>query len=185
MTYGGKRGRRADTAPAKGAGLRRETVRLAAAALLLAVAAGTRFLFPKELADFRAGVLEEISCSVPYKEAVSVFGEAIQNKENVYETAKKAWGAVSIQIPAENSQPETGEELHPIIAPEDNGEVRAEENGTVTARGESSAFGGYVIVRGDSGEVIYDGLDEVLASEGDEVRKGQLLGRKSRGSDET
>lgn len=83
MTYGGKRGRRADTAPAKGAGLRRETVRLAAAALLLAVAAGTRFLFPKELADFRADVLEEISFSVPYKEAVSVFGEAIQNKENV------------------------------------------------------------------------------------------------------
>ena len=40
-------------------------------------------------------------------------------------------------------------------------------------------------MRGDSGEVIYDGLDEVLASEGDEVGKGQLLGRKSRGSDET
>ena len=184
MTYGGKRGRRGETGQTTGASLRRETVRLIAAAVLLAAAAGTRFLFPKELRAFRGEVLETVSFSVPYREAVSVFGEAIQNKENVYEAAKKAWGAVSSQIPAENVEPET-EELHPIIAPEDNGEVRAEEKGTVTATGDSSAFGGYVIVRGDSGETIYDGLDEVLASEGEEVEKGRLLGRKNQSGDET
>lgn len=167
MTYEG-RGRKKTVASSKN-GSKKEAVKLIIAASLTAAAAVTRFMFPAELAQLRMGVLDAVSVSIPYREAVSALGSALSGKESITVAAKRAW---TIATGESGSEPvETLSETDPL-------EVKAEEKGRVISVGESLVFGKYVVVRGESGDKIYDGLAEIIAEEGAYVDAGELLGSK-------
>lgn len=182
MTYEGNKRKKAEKDRDKKSNA--EAVKLIISASLVAAAAIMRFLFPNELGELRSEVLSAVSVSIPYREAVSALGSAIGRGEGVAEAAKTAWSIASGEIrKTEDTKEENFSEYEATNEKRDIGEARAKENGSVIAVGESSVFGSYVVLRGESGDEIYDGLSEISVEEGTEVRKGDLLGMRKAGTD--